>query len=1047
MFEEYPKNSTALRDAITQAYRVDETVAVDALLDYVDFTSEQNQQIQSRAAVLVEKVRTSRKKEDGIEAFMKQYDLSSEEGIALMCVAEALLRIPDASTVNKLLQDKIGTADWVKHLGTSSSRFVNAATWSLMLTGKIISPSDENKSALSNAFKKIMSRSSEGVIRQAMRYVMKVLGSQFVMGRTIEEAIKRSKELEKKGYRYSYDMLGEAAYTEKDAKRYFDAYAHAIEMIGKHGDHNGPAYSPSVSVKLSALHARYEFAQRDRVMSELVPRLKALAVLAKQHEIRLTVDAEESYRLELSLDIIEQVFSDHALDGWSGLGLAVQAYQKRGFYVIDWCADLARRCGREINVRLVKGAYWDTEIKETQELGLASYPVFTRKNTTDVSYLACAKKLLSHQDVIYPMFATHNAHSLSAILAMVGEKTRFEFQCLHGMGLPLYNHIVGKENFDIPCRIYAPVGQHEDLLAYLVRRLLENGANTSFVNRIVDDNESIESIVEDPIARTRALSNKPHPHIPMPANLYGDTRLNSGGIDFTNIDDLKALGEAMTSFFEKAYHCVPTIPKVKLNEEKIPVVFPADTQKLIGSVMRATPEACEKAVAIAAEAQPAWDRKGIEHRAQCLEKIADLFEVNKPELMALICKDGGRNLPDALSEVREAIDFCRYYAEQARKTLMPVTLPGPTGESNRMYMHGRGVALCISPWNFPLAIFTGQIVAALVAGNSVIAKPSEQTPLIAMRAVELMHEAGIPAEVMQLVPGRGSVIGAKMVADERVKAVMMTGSTETAQTINQTLANRKGDIVPLIAETGGQNVMIVDSSALPEQVVADVLKSAFSSAGQRCSALRVLYLQEDIADGVIEMIKGAMAELKVGDPSLLSTDVGPVIDQPSLDTLQAHYKRMKQEATLLYQVPMGADTKHGTFFAPCAFELKSLSQLQREVFGPILHILRYKEKDLDKVLQTIVDTGYGLTFGLHSRVNHKVNYLEARVPVGNMYVNRNMIGAVVGVQPFGGQGLSGTGPKAGGPHYLSRLCVERTVSINTTASGGNATLLSLSEDD
>ena len=1042
-------NQSVLRQAITRAYRKDETECVNTLLSALSLSESEQKRIQHTASELVKKVRDARKKEGGIEAFMQQYDLSSEEGIALMCLAEALLRVPDSNTVDKLLTDKVGSSDWERHLGTSESWFVNAATWSLMLTGKIYSNKEDAGKKFSKVLTNIAAKSGgELAIRKAVRQGMKLMGKQFVMGRTISEAIKRAKDAEAMGYTFSYDMLGEAAHTQQDAEKYFNAYVTALDAIGKLAQEKGLASKPGLSVKLSALHPRYQVAKRERVMNELVEKLRALVLLARKYNIGLTVDAEEADRLELSLDIFEAVYLDVALEGYHGFGFAVQAYQKRAPFVIDWLADLSKRGGRKIMVRLVKGAYWDYEIKRSQTLGLVSYPVYTRKNNTDVSYLACAKKILSLREYIYPQFATHNAHSLATILEWAGtENQNYEFQCLHGMGKPLYDQVVGEKNFNIPCRIYAPVGQHEDLLAYLVRRLLENGANTSFVNRITDEKEPIEKIVADPIKRVEGLAHKPHPHIPLPESIYGAARKNSVGIDFSDHDSLQALSKCLSDNSKTVFDVKPGIPKAMLNGEVKFDKSPSNRADEIGRALQATEQDCEQALKNAQEIFPQWDKLGVINRANLLLKLGDVLEENMQILMAIAIREAGKTIPDAEAEVREAVDFCRYYAEQAKLNLVTKTLPGPTGELNQLSLSGRGVFLCISPWNFPLAIFVGQVVAALVAGNVVLAKPAEQTSIIAAEAVKLMHQVGFPVGVIQLVPGKGSVIGNSLVANPGVKGIMFTGSTETAKVIQQALAKREGEIVPFIAETGGQNCMLVDSSALPEQVVVDVVASAFGSAGQRCSALRVLFLQEDVADKMIHMLKGAMAELTVGDPGDLSTDIGPVIDDVAKNGLQKHFERMSNEAKLIYQVPLTDACDNGSFFAPCAFELSSLSQLNREVFGPILHIIRFKSTELPKIVAEINGTGYGLTFGVHSRINHVVEALRQEVHVGNMYVNRNMVGAVVGVQPFGGEGLSGTGPKAGGPNYLPRLCAERVISINTTASGGNATLLSLSEDD
>ncbi len=1045
--DEFPKQ-TALREAITAAYQADETEAVQALLAQAQMSPEAVARVQQRSTQLIEKVRKARMGGSGLDSFLYEYDLSSDEGITLMCLAEALLRIPDKFTIDRLIRDKVSAADWTSHLGQGDSMAVNAATWALMLTGKILNSDEAEKKSLSvkGIFKKLLGRTSEPVVRGAIGQAMKILSRQFILGRTIDEALKRAKVSEKKGYRYSYDMLGEAARTSEDAARYFEAYQTAIESIGASANGAGVINGPGISIKLSALHPRYEFSQREKVLHELVPKVFALAQQASIVDIALTIDAEEADRLDLSLDIIEAVFSDPALDGWDGFGLALQAYQKRAPAVIDWLIDFGKRAKRCIKVRLVKGAYWDSEIKHAQMMGFPDYPVYTRKPSTDVSYLACAKKLIAAQEWIYPQFATHNAYSVAAILELMGDRDDFEFQCLHGMGHTLYDQVVGKENLDLPCRIYAPVGSHEDLLAYLVRRLLENGANTSFVNRIVDANAPVAELVTDPIAKVEAFADKPHPKIPLPEDVFGHVRKNSAGIDLTNWQALQTLSTAMQHAEQQNWSVAPIINGHEHIEEGLAVTSPYDHSIEVGKVQNANDEHVEQALQHADAAFTRWSQTDVELRANYLEAAADLFEKHHAELMTLAVREAGKTLADAVAEVREAVDFCRYYAATARDLLAePTILHGYTGESDQLSLHGRGTILCISPWNFPLAIFTGQVVAALVTGNCVVAKPAEQTPLIAGLAIRLLHTAGIPADVLQLLPGTGETVGAKCVADCRIKGVMFTGSTETARLINQSLATRGGPIVPLIAETGGQNAMIVDSSALPEQVVEDTVTSAFGSAGQRCSAMRVLFVQEDIADKLITMLRGAMAELTLGDPSLLATDVGPVIDQEAQTNLQKHIDRMHSEAKLIYQLECPAHCQTGTFIAPVAFELASLELLEREVFGPVLHVLRFASKDLDKVINSINNTGYGLTLGIHSRISETIEKIKRNVRVGNCYINRNMIGAVVGLQPFGGEGLSGTGPKAGGPHYLARLCTERVVSVDTTAVGGNASLVSLGD--
>jgi RHH-type transcriptional regulator, proline utilization regulon repressor / proline dehydrogenase / delta 1-pyrroline-5-carboxylate dehydrogenase len=1033
------------RQALRERYRADETAIVGEILDAAALPAESLDRIAATARQLVIAVRQDRIGRGGIDAFLHEYSLSSQEGIALMCLAEALLRIPDAETVDRLIRDKIAGADWERHLGQSDSLFVNASTWALMLTGRVVKE-DLGERDLRGLLRRLVNRSGEPVVRQAVTQAMRILGRQFVMGRTIEEALERARQPERNGYRHSYDMLGESARTEADARRYFDSYAAAIAAIGKAVAGRSVIEAPGISVKLSALHPRYEEAQRGRALGELLPAVAALAAQAKAVGIGFTIDAEESERLDLSLDIIEALAADPALAGWNGFGLAMQAYQKRALPLTDWLADVARRSKRRLMVRLVKGAYWDSEIKRSQERGLAGYPVFTRKVATDVSYIACAKRLLAAPDAFYPQFATHNAHTLAAVIELAGNSRDFEFQRLHGMGEALYAQVVGAAAMNLPCRVYAPVGSHEDLLAYLVRRLLENGANTSFVNRIVDEKAPLDAIIADPVARLRKLPQKPHPHIPLPADLYGPTRKNARGLDLSDPLTLNQLAAEMDVAGRRSWSAAPIVGGSEQKGNAREILDPADNRRVIGSLIESSAAQNEQALTRAAHAAPRWDERGGAARAAILERAADGFEANGAELMALVVREGGRTLPDALSELREAVDFCRYYAMRARADFAaPLALPGPTGERNTLALHGRGTFACISPWNFPLAIFTGQVTAALAAGNAVIAKPAEQTPLVAAAAVRLLHAAGVPGDVLHLLPGAGDV-GARLVADPRIAGVAFTGSTETARAINLALGRRQGPIVPLIAETGGQNALIVDSSALAEQVVGDIIASSFNSAGQRCSALRVLFVQTDIADRVLAMLAGAMRELVIGDPALVATDIGPVIDAAARDMLEKHAARMAREAKPIYTLDLPPGTAHGSFFAPRAFEIDRLDRLEGEVFGPILHVIRWRGDQLDQVLDQIAATGFGLTLGVHSRIDETVRAVTHRARIGNLYVNRNMIGAVVGVQPFGGEGLSGTGPKAGGPHYLPRFAVERTVSVDTTASGGNASLLSLQEE-
>jgi RHH-type transcriptional regulator, proline utilization regulon repressor / proline dehydrogenase / delta 1-pyrroline-5-carboxylate dehydrogenase len=1047
VFVDPPPPETGLRAAIAEANRRDEAPADALILATAKISPAANRRIAATAHRLVARVRAQGPARGGIDAFLHEYRLSTPEGVALMCLAEALLRIPDSDTIDRLIRDKITAADWQSHLGHSGSMFVNASTWALMLTGRILR--SEGGHDLGHALQRFMARSGEPVVRQAVLAAMRIFGRQFVMGRTIDEALDRARGPEHHGYRHSYDMLGEAARTAADAERYHAAYAQAIAAIGDVASGHAVEEAPGISVKLSALHPRYEVAQHKRVMRELLPRIADLAERARDAGIGLTIDAEEADRLDLSLDLIEALAGMPALAGWDGFGLAVQAYQKRAPAVIDWLADLAARTRRRLMVRLVKGAYWDSEVKRAQERGLATYPVYTRKVATDVSYLACARRLFAGGGaVFYPQFATHNAHTIAAMLEFAGERHDWEFQRLHGMGETLHDQIVAQGPLGgLPCRVYAPVGSHEDLLAYLVRRLLENGANASFVNRIVDERQPIDAIVADPVATLARLKDKPHPNIPLPRDLYRPERANSTGIDLADRDALVELRDGLAAALAESAYAGPIISGGEIAGRGESVFDPADRRRQIGAVATADPAQVEAALTAAARAALGWDRTPAAERAATLDRAADLYERDRYALMALIIREGGRTIPAALSEVREATDYLRYYAARARADFAePLALPGPTGERNRIALHGRGVFACISPWNFPLAIFTGQIAAALASGNAVVAKPAEQTPLTAAAAIRLLLAAGIPADVLHLLPGSGEAVGGALVADRRVAGVAFTGSTDTARAINLALAKRPGPIVPLIAETGGQNAMIVDSSALPEQVVADALISAFDSAGQRCSALRLLYVQDDIAPRLLPLLAGAMAELRVGDPALLATDIGPVIDTEARSALNHHAERMSREGKLLYQCALPPEAERGTFFAPRAFEIDSARLLTGEVFGPILHVVRWRAGRLKQVIDEIAATGFALTLGIHTRIDETARHILDRVGVGNAYVNRNMIGAVVGVQPFGGERLSGTGPKAGGPRYLYRFATERTVSTDTTAAGGNATLLSLNED-
>lgn len=1032
---------------INARYLADETPLVRELADLARVDADDAARIRDTAMRLVESVRRNRTRVSGLDAFLQQYDLSSQEGVVLMCLAEALLRVPDKATADRLIADKLSSADWRSHLGTSDSTFVNASTWGLMLTGRIIRPAHRDVEQPAKFMQRLVSRLGEPVVRGAMRQAMRIMGHQFVMGRTIGEALKRASAGDGAAYRFSFDMLGEAALTAADSQRYLEAYHAGIRAIAAADRKPESIFAAdSISVKLSALFPRYEFAKRERVLAELTPRILELAVAARKAGVGLTVDAEEADRLQISLELFEQVFRDDALAGWDGFGLAVQSYLKRGLDACRWIIALAEETGRCIPVRLVKGAYWDAEIKRAQENGLAGYPVFTRKVNSDVSFLACARELLAAKGRVYAQFATHNAHSVASIIHFAGDNRQFEFQRLHGMGEELYAEVIGERHFNLPCRVYAPVGNHEDLLPYLVRRLLENGSNTSFVNRIVDEEAPIEDIVADPVAIVDGLESIPHPRIPSPGALYGAERTNSAGVNMADPGELVPLAAAMRAALAEPRNALPVIGGRAERGEAHPVVEPADHGRVLGQAEWASPELARRALDIAAAAQPRWDAAGAAHRAGLLERTAELFEEHAPELLGLCIREGGRTLPDSVSELREAVDFLRYYAAQARSEFAASRrLPGPTGESNDLSWQGRGVFLCISPWNFPLAIFAGQVAAALVTGNTVLAKPAEQTPLVAAAAVRLFHAAGVPGEVLHFLPGSGPVLGDALLPDARLAGVAFTGSTEVARLINRTLAARDSAIATLIAETGGQNAMLVDSSALPEQVVLDTVKSAFNSAGQRCSALRVLFLQEEIAARTLRLLQGFMKELRIGDPALLATDVGPVIDQEALEALEAHAARMEGERRIVARCELPAEASRGTYFAPLVAEIDGIGQLEREIFGPVLHVVRYAARDLDRVIDEINATGYALTFGVHSRIDARARDVYSKVRAGNVYVNRNMVGAVVGVQPFGGSGLSGTGPKAGGPGYLHRFVTERTLTINTSAVGGNASLLSLSE--
>jgi len=989
-----------IRQRIREHYLADETRVIQELVASAALSQRDRAEISASAAELVEKIRLG-SDPSMMEKFLGEYGLSTKEGVALMCLAEALLRVPDSTTIDALIKDKVVSGDWNAHRGHSNSSLVNTSTWALLITGKLIAPVDEK--GLADTLRVIVKRLGEPVVRTAVAQAMRELGRQFVLGRDISEATKRARKQEARGYSYSYDMLGEAARTGADAERYFHAYSEAISDLKMACDHTDIRMNPGISVKLSALHARYEYGQRQRVMDELVPRTLALAQQAKAANMGFNIDAEEADRLDLSLDVIEAVLSHPSLEGWHGFGVVVQAFGPRASHVLDWLYALAGRLNRRIMVRLVKGAYWDAEIKRSQVLGLAGFPVFTRKVSTDVSYLSCAKQLLSMADRIYPQFATHNAHSVSAILHFAKGNENFEFQRLHGMGESLHEAVVRSKK--VRCRIYAPVGAHKDLLAYLVRRLLENGANSSFVNQIVDTSILPEVIARDPFTAVEALQGQIPSHvIATPASIYGAQRRNAKGWDITDPLEVVKLQAALEQYKQHTWSAGPILALATEGMGVEVVVNPARPSEVVGEVTQSSPQDIENAIASAQEGYQEWSQRSPEERAACIRQVGGLFERHAIELFALATREAGKTLLDAVGEVREAVDFALYYPNEAVR--------------NKDAGEARGIITCISPWNFPLAIFAGQVLASLAAGNAVIAKPAGQTVLIAARAVQLMHEAGIPKAALQLLPGDGSTVGAALTSDHRIAGICFTGSTATAQTINKVMAEGMAPDAPFVAETGGLNAMIVDSTALPEQVVRDVLASSFQSAGQRCSALRMLYVQKDIADHLLNMLFGAMDELQVGDPWLLSTDVGPVIDEAAKKGIETHCKKFDSKGRVLKALGIPVE---GRFVAPTVIQLEGIEELEEEIFGPVLHVATYEAKDLDQVVDTINAQGYGLTFGLHTRVDSRVGQVVERIKAGNIYVNRNQIGAIVGSQPFGGEGLSGTGPKAGGPNYIRRF--------------------------
>ncbi|MDD2877227.1 MAG: trifunctional transcriptional regulator/proline dehydrogenase/L-glutamate gamma-semialdehyde dehydrogenase [Acidiphilium sp.] len=1016
---------SVLRAAITGAYRRPEPEAIAALIDAATLTPSQAAQAKRTALNLVTVLR-SRRSAGLIETLLQEYALSSHEGVALMCLAEALLRIPDAATRDKLIRDKIGAGDWRTHIGESPSLFVNAATWGLLLTGKLTATSSET--GLSAALTKLLARGGEPIVRHGVNIAMRLMGEQFVMGQTIAEALANARKREAKGFLYSYDMLGEAALTAADAARYYRDYEQAINAIGAASRGSGLYQGPGISIKLSALHPRYCRAQRARVMAELGPRLTALALLARRYDIGLNIDAEEADRLDLSLDLLKSLCFEPSLAGWNGIGFVVQAYQKRAPFVIDDLIDLARRSGHRLMVRLVKGAYWDSEIKRAQLDGLEDFPVYTRKIHTDISYLACARKMLGAGMEIFPQFATHNALTLASIHALAGPNFtlgQYEFQCLHGMGEALYDEVVGPQKLKVPCRIYAPVGTHETLLAYLVRRLLENGANTSFVNKLADHKVRVEHLLADPVEAARKITplGAPHEKIAAPTALFGNARRNAAGFDLSNEQRLGSLAAALLASLDVAYHAAPDA--VMPNDIARPIVNPADFADRVGTVVEASSDAIAAALAAAETAAPIWQVTPPADRSACLTRAAGLLEQRLPKLIGLIVREAGKTIPAAIGEAREAVDFLRYYAAEIAD-----------GFDNATH-RPLGIVAAISPWNFPLSIFMGQVAAGLAAGNVVLAKPAEETPLIAAVAVSLLREAGVPPGAVALVPGDGSV-GAALVADARVRGVIFTGSTPVAHSIQATLAQRldpSGLPVPLIAETGGQNAMLVDSSALLEQAVGDIVTSAFDSAGQRCSALRILLVQNDIADALIRMLKGAMAELAVNNPDHLASDIGPVISEAARRNIQAHCVAMERRGCNVFTVSLPPGTEAGWFMPPTLIEIADPGMLDAEIFGPVLHVVRYTAPERDRMIDAVNALGYALTFGIHSRIDETIAQVSDRIEAGNIYINRNIVGAVVGVQPFGGHGLSGTGPKAGGPLYLRRLLAMRPPFAGLATSG------------
>ena len=1042
------------RDEIAAFHLADEHRLVGGLIERAVYTSDERARIAQLARRLALAARDGRRAKGGVDAFMHEYGLTNDEGITLMCLAEALLRIPDVETIDALIAEKIGEGKWREHLGASPSTFVNASTWGLMLTGKVVKLKDARGGDPASLVKRMVARSGEPVIRQALRHAMKMMADQFVLGRTIEEALSRAASYEARGYRISYDMLGEEALTRAAADGYFDSYMSAIEAIGRRAGaldsrHRDALMArPGLSVKLSAIHPRFEPGKEQLLRAQLLPRIVELAKLVRDKGLTLTIDAEEQSRLDLTLGLFGEAFEDPALAHWEGFGLAVQAYSKRAIPALSWLKKLALRNGRRIPIRLVKGAYWDSEIKWAQQQGLADYPVFTRKLYTDVSYLAAMRMLLSDNNAFYPQFASHNAHTVASGLIAAGAMP-FEFQRLHGMGGALYDEIVDQGKLNRPCRIYAPVGAHEELLAYLIRRLLENGANTSFVNRLANDAAPLAEIIRDPVETAELQRQSGQslmaPALPLPPDIYLPQRKNAEALALEQPGVRAVLLAGIERELGQSFAVGPIVNGEQFagGDEAALVRCPHDRRQRIGTVRAAGDDHIEAALAGAAAAAHRWDQLGGPARAEILERAAHMMERDHVRLCAVIAREAGKTLENALADIREAVDFLRYYASEARRLFTePVVFKSPTGETNVMALRGRGPFACIAPWNFPIAIFTGQIAAALAAGNPVVAKPAEQTPVTATLAVEILHQAGVPVGVLQLLTG-GAEVGAAVVKDQRIRGVAFTGSNNTGFAIQSALLARGGAIIPFIAETGGINAMIVDSTALPQQVVRDAVRSAFDSAGQRCSAARVLFLQDEIADKTIEMLVGATEALDIGDPLDYATDIGPVIDEKAQELLDAHKFNMQSLGRELVDLPLPEDCRAGTYVTPAIFEIERMDILEREVFGPVLHVVRYGAGALGKVCEAINKTGYGLTLGLHSRLAGVADFVAEHAHVGNLYVNRDQIGALVGVQPFGGEGLSGTGPKAGGPNTLTRFATERLRTTDVTATGGNAELLGM----